>query len=229
MKFEELLKKAAAFHGDVCVGQVLGVRMVMAGMRSLGIADPLKTRDLIVYVEVDRCLADAIQATTGCTLGRRRLKYVNYGKFGATFLDTARRKAVRVSVRNEARALATEYAEKKGWMEKGEQLEWKKSMEIMSAVYSKMSERDLLKTTAVEVKVSEWDMPGRPQSTVVCEACGELVYDHREVTKGGRTVCKACAEGPYYEQLPMKNERTSLVPIAPARGRPGGPGRRTRG
>jgi formylmethanofuran dehydrogenase subunit E len=199
MKYEDLIRKAAAFHGDICVGQVLGVRMVMAGLRRLDIDDPLKTRDLIIFVEVDRCLADAIQATTGCTLGKRRIKFVNYGKFGATFLDMSKKKAVRVSVREKARSLARRYAEEKGWVKQGEEPEWKKWMEIMSKVYSKMRERDLLSIRRVSVEISKWDLPGRPKHTVECKMCGELIYDHREVVRDGRTLCKPCAEGAYYK------------------------------
>ena len=84
-KMDIYLEKAKAFHGDVCAGIVLGTRLTLAGMKALGLDPAKKNKNLIVFVEIDRCITDAVQAITGCSLGHRTLKYVNYGKFGATF------------------------------------------------------------------------------------------------------------------------------------------------
>ena len=43
---------------------------------------------MIVYAEIDRCMTDAVQVITGCSLGHRSLKYIDYGKFAATFVNT---------------------------------------------------------------------------------------------------------------------------------------------
>src|SRR5208337_5581144 len=93
-----LLQKAKEFHGEICAGIVLGTRMTMIGMRELGMNPLKKNRNLIVYVEIDRCIADAIQAITGCSLGHRTLKYKPYGKFAATYINIKTGDAVRVSV-----------------------------------------------------------------------------------------------------------------------------------
>ena len=93
-----LLAKAKEFHGDLCAGIVLGTRMTVIGMRELGMDPKIRNRDLIVYVEIDRCIADAIQAITGCSLGHRSLKYRPYGKFAATYVNIKNGDAVRVSV-----------------------------------------------------------------------------------------------------------------------------------
>ncbi|MBI2544417.1 MAG: formylmethanofuran dehydrogenase subunit E family protein, partial [Candidatus Rokubacteria bacterium] len=86
--FGELLREAVAFHGHLCPGQVLGVRMAMAGCRALGVAEPKGMgKNLVVFVEIDRCATDAIQAVTGCSLGKRTLKHVDYGKMAATFVN----------------------------------------------------------------------------------------------------------------------------------------------
>jgi formylmethanofuran dehydrogenase subunit E len=185
----------------MCVGQVLGVRMVMAGLSSLGIDEPFDTKDLLVYVEVDRCLADAVQATTGCTIGKRRLKFVNYGKFGATFVQPSDERGVRVSVREAARSLARKYAEERGLLEAGEQPQRGRWMDIMSDIYSTMKEEELLDVQRVRVPLSESDLPGLPKHMVPCDECGELIYDHREVIRDDRTLCKACADDRYYEPL----------------------------
>ena len=102
-----LLQKAKAFHGEICAGIVLGTRMTMIGMRELGMNPMEKNRNLIVYVEIDRCIADAIQAITGCSLGHRTLKYRPYGKFAATYVDLKTGSAVRVNVLEKKRTEKT--------------------------------------------------------------------------------------------------------------------------
>jgi formylmethanofuran dehydrogenase subunit E len=107
---EELLDRSASLHGHLCPGQVLGVRMAMLGCELVGIEEPNETRDLMVYVEIDRCATDAIQAVTACKLGKRTLKYKDYGKLAATFLNLASGVAYRVAARDDSREAARRYA-----------------------------------------------------------------------------------------------------------------------
>src|SRR5271157_637710 len=102
-----LLQKAKEFHGEICAGIVLGTRMTIIGTRELGMNPLEKNRNLIVYVEIDRCIADAIQAITGCSLGHRTLKYKPYGKFAATYVDLKTGTAVRVNVLEKKRTEKT--------------------------------------------------------------------------------------------------------------------------
>ena len=84
--FDDLLREAVAFHGHLCPGQVLGVRMTIAGCRALGFEHPRQAgKRLVVLVEIDRCATDAIEALTGVSLGKRTLKHVDHGKMAATF------------------------------------------------------------------------------------------------------------------------------------------------
>src|SRR4030043_2006136 len=102
--FDALRTDAVAMHrGCICPGQILGVRMAMLGCRLLGIDEPNKDKRLIVYVEIDRCMAGAIAAVTGCRLGKRTLKHIDYGKCACTFVDVSTGRAVRISAREEAR------------------------------------------------------------------------------------------------------------------------------
>src|SRR5918912_3020968 len=105
---ENLLKECERLHGHMCAGQVLGVRMAMLGCKSIGIEDPrgADRKKLLVFVEIDRCAADAIHTVTGCRLGKRTLKYYDYGKLAATFLNTQTNEAVRVVALDEARDAA---------------------------------------------------------------------------------------------------------------------------
>jgi formylmethanofuran dehydrogenase subunit E len=109
--FDDLLTEAVSFHGHLCPGQVLGVRMTMAGCRDLGFESPRRAgKRLVVLVEIDRCATDAIQALTGVSLGKRTLKHLDYGKMAATFVDNVTGDAVRVVARDEARVHAAEWA-----------------------------------------------------------------------------------------------------------------------
>jgi len=109
--FDELLMDATIMHrGSVCPGQVLGVRMAMLGCRLLCLDDPTQDKRLIVYVEIDRCMADAIAAVTGCRIGKRTLKHIDYGKYACTFVDLPRGRAFRVVARDDARSRVERYA-----------------------------------------------------------------------------------------------------------------------
>ena len=84
LSFDDLLKESSAIHGHHCAGQILGVRMAMLGCREVGIDEPRGCKKLIVYAEIDRCATDAVQAVTGCSLGKRSLKFLDYGKMAVT-------------------------------------------------------------------------------------------------------------------------------------------------
>lgn len=196
-----MLQKALNFHGHKCIGLVLGTRIAIAGLEKLGINDPDKARDLIVYIEIDRCLADAIQATTGCTIGHRKLKYMDYGKFAATFVDSSHHKAVRVSVREEARQLVNRYSQTQNGSDNARSISDKEEKQKMIEAYSKMPDNELLNFSKVSVTVPKLDLPGNPQRKETCSVCGERIFDGREVTVKGNVMCRPCATGSYYTTL----------------------------
>ncbi|MBI2154118.1 MAG: TraR/DksA C4-type zinc finger protein [Candidatus Rokubacteria bacterium] len=183
--FGELLREAVAFHGHLCPGQVLGVRMAMAGCRALGVAEPKGMgKNLVVFVEIDRCATDAIQAVTGCSLGKRTLKHVDYGKMAATFVNVATGEAVRVAARDDARERASGYAP--GVSD---------PREAQVVAYGVMPEPELLRLTPVLIQPGWLD---RRRVRVPCSLCGEGVNYGREVVSDGLTLCRSCAAGAYY-------------------------------
>ncbi len=189
----EDLAEAAAFHGESCPGQTLGVRLARAGLERLGVDDPHSRqwrKRLIVFVEIDRCAADAIMAVTGCRVGKRTLKLADYGIMAATFLDLGSGRAVRLVAREEARALAPRYAP--GVEGKYEQ---------QRQAYAAMPDEELFTFEEVMVDVPEEDMPGRPLSRIICENCGEAVQDRREMNLYGTVLCRSCAQGGYFTRL----------------------------
>ncbi len=89
LSLDEYLVEAEQAHGHLCAGQVLGVRLAMLGIEKLGIEDPRgkDRKRLVTFVEIDRCATDAISLVTGCRLGKRALKFRDWGKMAATFVD----------------------------------------------------------------------------------------------------------------------------------------------
>lgn len=189
---DELLERAEHSHGHMCAGQVLGVRMALLGCRAVGIEEPRGSdrKALLVFVEIDRCAADAINTVTGCRLGKRTLKFYDYGKLAATFLNTRTNEAVRIVALDEARDAADrcfpEIASK---------------YDRQLHAYKQLADEDLFKIEPVAVNVASQDQPGRPVSRVGCDQCGEGINDRREIIREGRTLCRACAGDAYYTRL----------------------------
>ena len=188
--FDELLASSAEAHGHLCPGQVVGVRMAMLGCRLIGLDDP-QSRDqikkLIVYVEMDRCTGDAVAHVTGAKLGRRSLKFVDYGIMAATFLNLETNTAYRILSTEEARDLASVYAP-----------EIPDKYQQQLRAYKRMPDSVLFKVQQVEVPLSEFDLPGPTRRKVSCSQCGQAVRDHREIVVDGASLCHPCAHGAYF-------------------------------
>ena len=188
--FETLLKGSAEAHGHLCPGQVVGVRMAMLGCSLIGLNDPRsldQIKKLIVYVEMDRCTADAVAYVTGVKLGRRSLKFMDYGIMAATFVNLETDNAIRVLSTEEARDLACAYAP---------EIAEKYSRQLKA--YRRMPNSVLFRVQQVEVNLSEFDLPGPTRHKTACTRCGQMVRDHREVIENGNALCKPCAQGAYF-------------------------------
>jgi formylmethanofuran dehydrogenase subunit E len=190
--FGEYEEMATAAHGHICAGQILGLRMAIRGMELLGIADPAGAdrKRLITYVEIDRCATDAITVVTGCRLGKRALKFHDFGKMAATFCDLQADRAVRVSARESSKARAQElYPEITD-----------RNQQQMRA-YRTLPVTDLFDTQWVQVAVRPEDMPGYKSSRRVCVECGEGINFERFTERNGSVLCRACAGERYYVPL----------------------------
>ena len=188
---DDLLEQHELTHGNLCPGTLLAVRMVVLGCALVGIEDPrgADRNRLIVWIEIDRWLADAVESVTGARLGKRTLKFLDYGKLAATFLNVDTGKAVRVVALESSRGLADrrhpEIADK---------------YERQMRTYREAAEEELFEITDVDVQVREKDLPGHPRSRVICAKCGEGVSDGREIKLPDRiTLCRPCVYGTYYQ------------------------------
>lgn len=196
---ELLLKECIDFHGHLCLGQALGLRIALAGMEWLGLEVSGQRRDhrnLITIVENDRCISDAISVVTGTRMGRRTLKLRDYGKMAATFglLDEETksiRRAVRVSVSDELDRRTAEFAAKTGLDPEADQTKIRAVLELPTG--------DFLDLNPVTVRLTQYELPGRPLRMVRCDSCGERVMDAKDLTKDGKVLCRSCAGGAYYE------------------------------
>jgi formylmethanofuran dehydrogenase subunit E len=186
------LREAEQAHGHLCAGQVLGVRLAMLGLEKLGIEDPRgkDRKRLVTIVEIDRCATDAIAVVTGCRLGKRALKFRDWGKMAATFVDLSTGKAIRIAAKESSKRLAREMHP---------EIESKNQQQMLA--YREMPEDDLFTKQWVKIELPAEEFPGYKGERIVCAECGEGISFRREVERDGRVLCRACAGERYYEFL----------------------------
>ncbi|HET7871167.1 MAG TPA: FmdE family protein [Terriglobales bacterium] len=189
---EQYLEDAAVAHGHLCAGQVLGVRLAMLGLKMLGLEDPLgkHRKRIVTFVEIDRCATDAVMVVTGCRLGKRALKFRDWGKMAATFIDVETGKAVRIAAKESSKALARSMHP---------EIESKDKQQQQS--YREMSDEQMFETQWVRVPLGPEEFPGYKGERIVCAECGEGINFHREVRRDGKILCQACAGERYWEPV----------------------------
>jgi len=189
---DEYLVEAEQAHGHLCAGQVLGVRLAMLGLTKLGIDDPRgkDRKRLVTFVEIDRCATDAVAVVTGCRLGKRALKFRDWGKMAATFVDVNTGKAVRIAAKESSKARAREMHP---------EVENKNSQQMLA--YREMRDEDLFAVQWVKVVLPPEEFPGYKGERIACEVCGEGINFRREVRRDGKLLCRACAGERYYEAI----------------------------
>jgi formylmethanofuran dehydrogenase subunit E len=206
--FDALLHEAEVAHGHLCAGQILGVRMAMLGCERLKVGDPkgVDRKRLVTFIEIDRCATDAIAVVTGCRLGKRAIKFRDWGKMAATFVDlssplvsldeTPVYKGIRIAALESSRQRARELYP---------HIEQKNQQQMLA--YREMPDADLFSEQWVSVPINPREMPGYKSARITCEACGEGVNYDREVRQIQdevvRTLCQGCAapETRYYREL----------------------------
>jgi len=189
---DQYLEEAALVHGHICAGQVLGVRLAMHGLQLLGIDDPqgADRKRIVTFVEIDRCATDAVGLVTSCRLGKRALKFRDWGKMAATFVDLEKHRAVRVAALESSKAVAREMHP---------ELDNKNKQQMLA--YREMPDEQLFSHEWVQVDLPEQEFPGFKGDRVVCAECGEGIAFKREVLRDGRTLCRGCAGERYYTPL----------------------------
>ena len=189
---DEYVELAQMAHGHICAGQILGLRMAIYGMKLLAIDDPAgkDRKRLVSFVEIDRCATDAVSVVTGCRLGKRALKFRDFGKVAATFCDLAEMRSVRIVAKESSKQRAREMYPR---------MESKNAQQMQA--YREMPEEELFDVQWVRVVLGPEEFPGYKSERVVCEECREGINFRREVLRDGKVLCKACAGERYYEPL----------------------------
>ncbi|NJN95183.1 MAG: formylmethanofuran dehydrogenase [Anaerolineales bacterium] len=187
LMLEELMATSAAMHHHLCPRQVLGIRMGLAGGRWLDLAVPQTDKRLLVVVETDGCVIDGLAVATGCRVGRRTMRVLDFGKVAATFVDTTTGQAVRIAPHPNAREQAKVYAP-----------DARNRWEAYLLGYQRMPEEDLLRFQPVTLTISLEKLLSKEGYRVECERCGEEIFNEREVIESGQILCRACAGEGYY-------------------------------
>ena len=191
--FQTLLEESVAGHGHLCAGQVIGVRMAMLGCRLIGIDEPKDEhfrKKIIVFVEIDRCATDAIASVTGCRLGKRTLKFKDFGINAATFVNLETQTAFRIVSTEKSREHAPAYAPKESSAQQ---------QQIIG--YQNMPDELLFDVQQVQVSLPDCEMPGPPRRHVVCDRCGQMVRDGREVNLDHQILCPPCSDKSYFKVI----------------------------
>ena len=145
---------------------------------------------LITFVEIDRCATDAVGVVTGCRLGKRALKFRDWGKMAATFVDLESGKAVRIAARESSKELA-----------KSMHPEIPEKNKQQMLAYQEIPDEQLFQSQWVHVELPPEELPGYKGERVVCAQCGEGINFQREVRRGGKALCRACAGERYYQPI----------------------------
>lgn len=188
--FQLLLDESVKKHGHLCAGQVIGVRMAMLGCRLVGIEAPKAPRyrkKLIVYVEIDRCATDAIASVTGCQLGKRTMKFKDFGINAATFVNLDSHLAYRIISTENSRTYASQYAPKELSI---------KEQQIIG--YQNMPDNLLFDVQRVQISLPINDLPGPPRHHTVCERCGQMIRDGKEICSQYGIICRPCSDESYF-------------------------------
>jgi len=200
-ELQHILARTSARHQHLCPRQILGARIGMAGGAALGLPLPRTDKRLLVILETDGCFADGVEVATGCTVGHRTLRVVDYGKIAATLIDTKTEEAIRLAPQLDVREKADLYAPH----------EPRRYFAQLHA-YQIMPDSELLTIQAVTLTTPVKALISRAGLRVNCATCGEEIINERELLCEGRPLCQSCAGNRYYQApvaAPMSSSRAA--------------------
>lgn len=194
-----ILAESAKRHKHLCPRQVLGARMGLLAAELLGLELPRCDKRLLVISETDGCTVDGLIAATGCRVGLRTLRILDFGKVAATFTDTSTEETLRIIPRREARTIAVEHAP-----------DARNDWEAMLLGYQVMSMSDLFTIQRVKLNMPLSELISRPGRKAICEICEEEIINGREVINKGVVLCIACSGESYYHHCSADSPTVEL-------------------
>ncbi|MBI5253696.1 MAG: hypothetical protein HY930_04775 [Euryarchaeota archaeon] len=181
---EDVIKLAVKLHGHLAPGVALGIRMSSIALAKLGANRG--SRKLVAISETHRCLADAMQAATGCTLGHGNAFVHDYGKLAITLGMADTKEGVRVALKKDAHAyspLTKKWMMREGKLTHSEEEELGKLLLRLEEKYFDIKEVKL----NINAKFDSSEI-------VLCSRCIDLVPKDSIVSG----LCKRCAGKSYY-------------------------------
>ena len=186
------LERAVQFHGHVCPGLLMGVRVAEFAQKHLGVNQDID-EELVAVVETNSCGVDAIQSILGCTFGKGNLIFKDYGKNVYTIASREKKHAVRI-------------AQKYRDIKSPESIRYRELNSLDHLTDDQEAEREDLLAIIFENTMSapfeelfDWQdidcvFPEKAQihATVQCTVCGEGVMDSKANESAEGLICKAC-------------------------------------
>jgi formylmethanofuran dehydrogenase subunit E len=125
---------------------------------------------------------------TGCRFGKRALKFRDWGKVAATFVDLETGRAVRVAAKESSKALARRMHP---------EIPDKNQQQMLA--YREMADDDLFTMQWMKIELPPEEFPGYKDNRIVCVHAAKGINFRREVHREGKVLCRSCAGERYYE------------------------------
>jgi len=189
------LKPVVAFHGHLCPGVLIGYRASKIALEKLR-SGRSEDEELVAIVENDSCSVDAVQFMTGATFGKGNLVFRDYGKQVFTFVRRSDGKALRVSLRADAREPENQTPQELDILEQAKAENppddiRQAARQISVRMYLEKPDEKLFDVEWVDVPVPE---KARIHNSIICQSCGEKTMETRIVECEGRRYCIPCSE-----------------------------------
>jgi formylmethanofuran dehydrogenase subunit E len=186
---------AAKLHGHLSAGVALGIRMGQIGLKRLKLSKGDKR--LFAVVETSLCLADGIQASTGCTPGHASLHIEDFGKLAACLARSDTKTGVRIVLKHDVQSPSV-----KDWMMRKAKLNHQMEEELVKELLHLDESFFLIEEVIIE-PFYKFDN----SEIVHCSRCKEPLTESKAVKRRGKTLCKACSNMKYYTEKPIFSNR----------------------
>jgi len=186
------LELAIQFHGHICPGLLMGVRVAEFAQKHLDI-DQDYDEELLAVVETNSCGVDAVQAILGCTFGKGNLIFKDYGKNVYTIASREKQRAVRIAQKFKDRpdtdSVRYRQLNQKTVLTEAEAVE---KENLLGVIFEKMMSKPF--EEIFEWKDVDFEFPPKAQiyPTVQCAVCGEGVMEPRATRTEQGFVCPSC-------------------------------------
>jgi formylmethanofuran dehydrogenase subunit E len=205
---DQFLDLVTNFHGYAAPGVVLGGIMVEAAKKRV---PPGTLFDAVS--ETPKCLPDAIQLLTPCTIGNGWLKIVHLGRFALSLYDKVEGNGVRVYLDAEK---VKGFSEIRDWFFSLKSKE-EQDAEALTRQILKAGE-DVIGSGTVRIQPRLLQRK-KKSFTTLCPLCGEAY------PRGDGAICLACqGEGPYVEKMDARGPILGLSELTDP-SHPAAPGR----